>query len=77
MNEMVKDDQFKSMLEKWVAENQKPKPSMKNVVMNSTINAGGDVKIGDEKVSNQVVNKKNVVKSSNITAGGDFILGDR
>ncbi|MBN2175740.1 MAG: hypothetical protein JW731_16540 [Bacteroidales bacterium] len=76
LNEMVKDDQFKKMLESWVDECKKPFPSMKNVLENAQIEVGGHVNIGDKNGSDQVYDKKNVVANSTLKAGGDFSLGD-
>lgn len=77
LNEMVKDDQFKKMLESWVDECKKPFPSMKNVLENAQIEVGGHVNIGDINGNDQIYDKKNAVLNSTIKAVGDFSLGDK
>ncbi|MCF8368895.1 MAG: hypothetical protein K9G76_07610 [Bacteroidales bacterium] len=76
MQEMIKDDQFKLELEKWVSECQKPLPSMKNVLENVNIEVAGNINFGDKGGSDQVYDQKNIMRGSNIKGGGDFNFGD-
>ena len=76
MVEMVKDDQFKVELEKWVKECQKPFPTMKNVLEDVNIEVQGNINIGDKSGNEVGYDQKNVVKRGTIVGGGDFNLGD-
>lgn len=82
MSEMVKDPDFKEELQRWIAENQKPNPSIKNVitkknvVKDANIEVAGNVKIGDKTSGHSNYDQKNVIDNSTIKSGGDFSLGD-
>ncbi|ARV12216.1 hypothetical protein BTO09_07555 [Gilvibacter sp. SZ-19] len=82
MQEMIKDPDFKAELERWIAENHKPNPSIKNVitkknvVKDANIEVAGNVKIGDKNSDGSNYDQKNVIDNSTIKSGGDFTLGD-
>lgn len=68
-------EQFKIEFEKWVEENKRLYPSMKNVLEDVEISVQGNINIGD-KGSNEIYDKKNVIEKGKIEGGGDFNLGD-
>ena len=82
MSEMVKDEDFKTELMRWIKENDKPNPSIKNVITkknvleDANVEVDGDIKIGDKNPSEGNHDEKNVIKNSVIKGGGDFTLGD-
>ncbi|MEI6412200.1 MAG: hypothetical protein WCR52_22610 [Bacteroidota bacterium] len=77
LEDALEDPAFKAALEKQLAAFETQKSSLKNVISNANIEAGGNVHIGDTGAqSNDSHDEKNVVKGSTIKAGGDFRLGD-
>jgi hypothetical protein len=82
MSKMVKDDDFKTELMRWIKENDKPNPSIKNVITkknvleDANVQVDGDIKIGDKTPSEGNFDEKNIVKNSVIKGGGSFTLGD-
>ena len=49
----------------------------KNIVQNITLDAAGDISIGDnQNTTQECFEEKNVVRESEIRAGGNFRLGD-
>lgn len=82
MTEMLKDPDFKTELMRWIKENDKPNPSIKNVITkknvleDANIEVEGNIKIGDKNPSQGNHDQKNVIKNSVIKGGGDFTLGD-
>lgn len=82
MNELIKDDQFRMELQKWIAESKKPNPSMKNVITRkntiegANLDISGNIKIGDKNAGQDHYDEKNTMKNVTIKGGGDFTLGD-
>jgi hypothetical protein len=76
MGSMAGNEQFMKQLEKWIEESKKPNPSMKNVLKDIDVEAGGNIQIGDKTASDQKFDMKNVVERGKFKAGGDFTLGD-
>ncbi|NER11607.1 hypothetical protein SAMN06265375_10323 [Muriicola jejuensis] len=76
MGDLSGNEKFMKELERWIRESQKPNPSMKNVLKDVDVKAGGNIKIGDKTVSDQKFDMKNVIERGKFEAGGDFTLGD-
>jgi hypothetical protein len=82
MTEMIKDDQFRIELEKWIAESKKPNPDMNNVITrkntieDANLDISGNIKIGDKVMGQDHYDEKNTMKNVTIKGGGDFTLGD-
>ena len=82
MNEMLKDEQFKTELQKWILESKKENPSIKNVITKKNIiedanlDISGNIKVGDKGDAGGNYDEKNIMKNVTIKGGGDFTLGD-
>lgn len=82
MSDMIKDEQFRKELEKWIMESKRPNPSMKNVITRkntiegANLDISGNIKIGDKVGGQDHYDEKNVMKNVTIKGGGDFTLGD-
>lgn len=80
--EMIKDDQFRVELERWIVESRKPNPDMKNVITkkntieDANLDISGNIKIGDKVMGQDHYDEKNTMKNVTIKGGGDFTLGD-
>ena len=76
MADLSGDEKFREQLELWIKESRKPVPSMKNVLKDVDVKAGGNIKIGDKTASDQKYDMKNVIERGKFVAGDDFTLGD-
>ena len=77
LEDALENPAFKTALEQQLADFEKHKNRLKNVVDKADIDVKGNVHIGDKGASSDDnYDEKNVIKGSTIKAGGDFRLGD-
>jgi hypothetical protein len=77
LEDLQENPVFVQELEERLATFQEHKSRLKNVVTDASIDAQGNVHIGDKgNSSGDHYDEKNVIKGGTIKAGGDFRLGD-